>query len=119
MRALGWLLAAVVATITLMMALGLPDAEPQQTVAGSLPTAGQVELKVRVPDPELTIPLNRRFTEKRANAALKVVLNSVVFRSSGQNLTPWGTYTEMVSRFTEPLLLALAALAVRGRVKRS
>ncbi|MET9387690.1 hypothetical protein ABZY09_43485 [Streptomyces sp. NPDC002928] len=47
-----------------------------------------------------------------------MVLNSVVFRSSGQNLTTWGTYTEMISRFTEPVLLALAVLAMRSRIKR-
>ncbi|MER6162937.1 hypothetical protein ABT147_47005, partial [Streptomyces sp. NPDC001868] len=35
-----------------------------------------------------------------------MVLNSVVFRSSSQDLTTWGTYTEMASRFTEPVLLA-------------
>lgn len=29
-----------------------------------------------------------------------------------------GTYMEMASRFLEPTLFALAALAVRGRIKR-
>ena len=33
-------------------------------------------------------------------------------------LTTAGTYVEMASRLTEPVLLGLAALAVRGRVKR-
>ncbi|MFF7328234.1 hypothetical protein [[Kitasatospora] papulosa] len=47
-----------------------------------------------------------------------MVVNSVVFRSSGQDLTPWGTYTEMASRVTEPILLALAVLAIRSRIKR-
>ncbi|MFD0448956.1 hypothetical protein [Streptomyces rhizosphaericus] len=46
------------------------------------------------------------------------MVNSVVFRSSGQDLTTTGTYTEMASRPTEPVLLGLAALAIRGRVKR-
>ncbi|GAA0990895.1 hypothetical protein GCM10009576_067160 [Streptomyces rhizosphaericus] len=50
--------------------------------------------------------------------SLRVVVNSVVFRSSGQDLTTTGTYTEMASRPTEPVLLGLAALAIRGRVKR-
>ncbi|PAZ10470.1 hypothetical protein CLM62_40605 [Streptomyces sp. SA15] len=40
------------------------------------------------------------------------------FRSSGQNLTTAGTYIEMASRVTEPVLLGLAVLAVRNRVKR-
>ncbi|MFE7400299.1 hypothetical protein [Streptomyces sp. NPDC057557] len=42
----------------------------------------------------------------------------MIFRSSGQNLTTVGTYTEMGSRPTEPVLLGLAALAIRGRIKR-
>lgn len=41
-----------------------------------------------------------------------------MFRSSGQDLTTAGTYVEMASRLMEPTLLALAALAVRGRIKR-
>ena len=44
--------------------------------------------------------------------------NSVILRSSGQDLTTWGTYIEMISRLLEPALLALAVLAVRGRIKR-
>ncbi|MFD6595294.1 hypothetical protein ACFWFH_17710 [Streptomyces coelicoflavus] len=44
--------------------------------------------------------------------------SSVAFRSSGQNLTTAGNYTEMASRLVEPALLGLAVLAVRGRVKR-
>ncbi|MFK0264172.1 hypothetical protein ACIQU1_23005 [Streptomyces angustmyceticus] len=47
-----------------------------------------------------------------------MVINSVVFRSSGQELTIIGTYTEMVSRVAEPVLLGLAGLAIRSRVKR-
>ncbi|THA71800.1 hypothetical protein E6P78_04160 [Streptomyces sp. A0958] len=36
----------------------------------------------------------------------------------GQDLTTAGDYIEMTSRLTEPVLLGLAALAIRGRVKR-
>lgn len=57
-------------------------------------------------------------TLKRFERALNVTVNSVVFRSSGQDLTTAGTYIEMASRVTEPILLGLAVLAVRGRVKR-
>ncbi|MCM2416101.1 pentapeptide repeat-containing protein [Streptomyces sp. RKAG290] len=53
-----------------------------------------------------------------AEGSLRVVINSVVFRSSGQDLTTAGTYTEMASLLVEPALLGLAVLAVRGRVKR-
>ncbi|XXZ47389.1 hypothetical protein AAGT00_00005 (plasmid) [Streptomyces cavourensis] len=41
-----------------------------------------------------------------------------VFRSSGQDLTTAGTYSEMTSRLAEPVLLGLAVLAIRNRVKR-
>ncbi|MFB7216126.1 hypothetical protein [Streptomyces sp. NPDC056255] len=37
---------------------------------------------------------------------------------SGQDLTTSGTYIEMLSRVTEPVLLGLAVLAVRNRVER-
>ncbi|MFF6954650.1 hypothetical protein ACFZAD_39335 [Streptomyces iakyrus] len=50
--------------------------------------------------------------------ALNVTLNSMVFRSGGQDLTTAGTYIEITSRLVEPALLALAVLAVRGRIKR-
>lgn len=49
---------------------------------------------------------------------LNATLNSVVFRSADQDLTTAGTYIEMTSRLLEPTLLALAALAIRGRIKR-
>jgi hypothetical protein len=57
-------------------------------------------------------------TGKRFEKALNITLNSVVFRSSGQDLTTAGTYIETTSRLVEPALLAFAVLAVRGRIKR-
>ncbi|MGW7251632.1 hypothetical protein [Streptomyces sp. MCA2] len=63
-------------------------------------------------------PLQERLSTNRFEKSLRVVVNSVIFRSSGQNLTTAGTYTEMASRLTEPVLLGLAALAIRGRIKR-
>ncbi|MFG3140417.1 pentapeptide repeat-containing protein [Streptomyces sp. NPDC048211] len=118
-RALGWLLAAVAATVVLMMGLGVPDSSPHQVATGTVPAGGgRVTLTVDREDPRLTLPAGDRFTGERADKAVQVVLNSVVFRTSGQDLTTWGTYTEMVSRFTEPVLLALAVLAMRSRIKR-
>ncbi|MGW4866968.1 pentapeptide repeat-containing protein [Streptomyces chartreusis] len=118
-RALGWLLTAMAATIVLMMGLGLPNSSQSQGAARSSPTGGgQMTLTVDAHDSQLTLPTQDRFTAERFNKALQVVLNSVVFRSSSQNLTTWGTYTEMASRVAEPVLLALAVLAVRSRIKR-
>jgi histidinol-phosphate/aromatic aminotransferase/cobyric acid decarboxylase-like protein len=63
-------------------------------------------------------PTGNRFTGERFEKALNVTLNSVVFRSADQELTTAGAYIEMASRLTELILLVLAVLAVRNRVKR-
>lgn len=68
--------------------------------------------------PALHAPLPERFNEERALKAADVVVNSVVFRAGNQPLTRTGTYVEKGARFTGPVLLGLALLAVRGRVKR-
>ncbi|MFJ4939011.1 pentapeptide repeat-containing protein [Streptomyces pseudovenezuelae] len=117
LRALSWLLAAMATTIILMMGLGIPDQTPKQEIQ-RVTSGNTVKTVIDKPDPELTLPIPSRFTSTRFEKSVRVVLNSVVFRSSDQDLTTWGTYTEMVSRFSEPILLGLAALAIRGRIKR-
>ncbi|MFC4507413.1 MULTISPECIES: pentapeptide repeat-containing protein [Streptomyces] len=116
-RALGWLAAAMLVTIVLLMGFGLPQDSPKQVAIGSVPPGGgKVTFEIDKADPQnLT---GKRFTDERFEMALSVTLNSVVFRSSGQDLTTAGTYIEMASRVTEPVLLGLAVLAVRNRVKR-
>ncbi|MFF2231185.1 pentapeptide repeat-containing protein [Streptomyces anulatus] len=116
-RALAWLGAAMVFTIVLLMAFGLAQDTPKQTATGTVPAGGgKVTFEIDKDDPQN--PTGDRFTGERFEKALNVTLNSVVFRSSGQDLTTAGTYIEMTSRLTEPVLLALAVLAVRNRVKR-
>lgn len=115
-RALGWLAAAMLATVALLMGFGLPQDPPKQVASGTMPSGGKVTLEIDKSDPQN--PTAARFTGERFEKALNVTLNSVVFRSSGQDLTTAGTYIEMTSRLTEPALLGLAALAVRNRVKR-
>ncbi|MGP3948583.1 pentapeptide repeat-containing protein [Streptomyces sp. 7N604] len=114
-RALIWLALAMMSTILLMAGYGLPDEPPKQEI-----TREKIDSEWRTvidkPDPEN--PTGDRFTSKRFEKALNVTLNSVVFRSSGQDLTTAGTYIEMASRLSEPVLLGLAVLAIRGRVKR-
>ncbi|MYV98992.1 pentapeptide repeat-containing protein, partial [Streptomyces sp. SID3343] len=118
-RALAWLLLGMTTTVLAMMLWGLPTSDPKPRSSGIQAPPGQrIVMTVDNPDPKLTGPLHERFTGKRAEKAVRVVLNSVVFRSSGQNLTTAGAYVEMTSRFLEPVLLGLAALAIRGRVKR-
>lgn len=113
------LLAAMAATVLAMMLWGLPTHDPRpHTIGIQAAPGGRVDLVTDNPDPVLTGSLGDRITGKRAEKAGRVVVNSVMFRSSGQDLTTAGTYIEMASRFTEPILLALAALAIRSRVKR-
>ncbi|MFI6607930.1 hypothetical protein [Streptomyces sp. NPDC050507] len=114
-RALGCLAAAMLATIGLLMGFGLPQHEPKQEATGTVPpTGGTVTFKIDKDHPQY--PTKDRLTGERFEKALNVTLDSVVFRSSGQDLTTSGTCIEMVSRVTEPILLGLAVLAVRNRV---
>ncbi|MFD7292310.1 pentapeptide repeat-containing protein [Streptomyces sp. NPDC059897] len=116
-RALVWLGTAMLLTIVLLMAFGLAQDTPKQTATGTVPVGGgKVTFEIDKDDPQN--PTGNRFTGERFEKALNVTLNSVVFRSSGQDLTTAGTYIEMTSRLTEPVLLGLAVLAVRNRVKR-
>ncbi|MFD9040851.1 pentapeptide repeat-containing protein [Streptomyces bottropensis] len=116
-RALGWLAAAMLITIVLLMGFGLPKDSPKQEATGTVPPGGgKVTFEIDKADPQN--PTRDRFTGERFEKALNITLNSVVFRSSGQDLTTNGTYIEMASRVTEPILLGLAVVAVRNRVKR-
>ncbi|WLW55218.1 pentapeptide repeat-containing protein [Streptomyces sp. YU58] len=117
-RALAWLIAAMASTVLILMLWGLPTHDPEPETTGVLSAGHRITLTTVTPDPAVTGHWHRRLTIQRAEKATRVVVNSVVFRSSGQNLTTTGIYTEMVSRIFEPVLLALAALAVRGRIKR-
>lgn len=117
-RAVGWLLAAMTATVLAMMLWGLPQDSSKPISTGTL-NGRNITMTTDTPDPvNPTGPWSERLSTERFEKSLRVVINSVVFRSSGQDLTTAGTYTEMASRFTEPVLLGLAILAVRGRVKR-
>jgi Pentapeptide repeats (9 copies) len=118
-RALAWLLAAMTLTVVAMLAIGLPAHDPQPRTTGTLTGGRTISVTTDTSDPgHPTGPLADRFTVHRAAKASEVVVNSVVFRSSGQNLTTIGTWIEMFSRLAEPTFLALAALAIRNRVKR-
>ncbi|WP_129287557.1 pentapeptide repeat-containing protein [Streptomyces sp. GZWMJZ-114] len=116
-RALAWLGAAMFLTIVLLMAVGLAQDTPQQTVTGAVP-AGGGRVTFHVDKDEPKNPTGERFTGERFEKALNLTLNSVVFRSSGQDLTTIGTYIELASRAIEPTLLGFVVYAVRNRVKR-
>ncbi|MFG2895011.1 pentapeptide repeat-containing protein [Streptomyces sp. NPDC048248] len=117
-RALGWLLVAMTVTLMAMMLWGLPQGEGKSTSTGTL-TGRSITMTSGTPAPvNPDEPYLDRLSSKRFERSLRVVVNSVIFRSSGQDLTTAGTYTEMLSRLTEPALLGLAVLGIRGRVKR-
>jgi hypothetical protein len=116
-RAFTWLFAAMSLTVLLLMGVGLPTHEPEPSTTGTL-HGNKISLHTSTADPALRGAWSRRMTWARAEKATRVAVNSVVFRSSGQNLTTWGAYIEMTSRLFEPTLLALGALAIRGRIKR-
>ncbi|MGW1605107.1 pentapeptide repeat-containing protein [Streptomyces eurythermus] len=117
-RALAWLVLAMTATVLAMMLWGLPQADPDPVSAGT--TDGhRVTLTTRKPTPANPEgPYTRRLSTARFEKSVRVVVNSVIFRASGQDLTTTGTYVEMGARLVEPALLGLAVLAVRSRVKR-
>ncbi|MGW1988357.1 pentapeptide repeat-containing protein [Streptomyces collinus] len=118
-RALFWLVLAMTCSFFALMLWGLPNGDPKPQITGKQTAVGQnVRLTVDNPDPTLTIGYGDRITGKRAEKAQRVLLNSVIFRSSGQNLTTAGTYLEMGSRIAEPVLLGFALFAIRGRIKR-
>ncbi len=117
-RALVWLLAAITLTMLVMMLWGLPQDDLSSRSTGTL-TGRHITLTTGTTAPlDPTGALPARLTGQRFEGSLRVVINSVFFRSSDQDLTTTGTYTEMAARLTEPILLGLAVLAVRGRVKR-
>jgi hypothetical protein len=117
-RALVWLLLAMASTILAMLLWGLPVDDPKPQTTGKV-TGQDIRLITDTPDPANPVgPLRERVSTKRFEKALRVVVNSVIFRSSGQNLTTTGIYTEMASRLFEPVLLGFAVFAIRGRVKR-
>lgn len=112
-RALAALGVAMALTVVLMMLWGLPSPKPQQAAIGTMPAPGsRIHLVSDKSDPFLSGPLSQRWNA-RAKDAGRVVLNSVVFRSSEQDLTTAGTWIEMFSRFSEPVLLGLAALVLQ------
>ncbi|MGW4781939.1 hypothetical protein ACWEPA_35475 [Streptomyces filamentosus] len=119
-RALAWLGVSVAVTMAVMMLWGLPADDPKPATTGRQVAVGQ-EISLVTDTPKPVNPTNAlvdRITTDRFEKSLRVVINSVVFRSSGQNLTTAGTYAEMISRLSEPVLLGLGVLAIRSRVKR-
>jgi hypothetical protein len=121
-RAMATLGIVIALTVVLLVSYGLPNTDQRQQMTGTLtaPTAGRNSFTATLDEPEarLTGSLAQRWTRARVDQATRVALGAVVFRDAGQKLTTAGSYTTLGARFFGPVLLALAALALRGRVKR-
>ena len=119
-RALGWLLAAMTLTMLLHDALGHtqkrhPHAQRRR------PRGRQNRPRHHRPGPGQSHPgpLLHRLSTSHFEKSLRVVVNSVVFRACSRDPHHHRHLCKkMASRLTEPVLLGLAALAIRGRIKR-
>ncbi|MEU3650047.1 pentapeptide repeat-containing protein [Lentzea sp. NPDC034063] len=117
-------LAVLLVTLTaLLLTFGLPASAPAQQLSGLVqPVSGstnsaQITLEARNPSVQLP-PLRDRWTLLRLERATRLATGSVVFRDTDQQLTEAGRWTVNLGRALGPLLLALALLAIRARVKR-
>jgi uncharacterized protein YjbI with pentapeptide repeats len=117
-RAVAWLFTAATVTLLALTLWGIPKDSPESAIAGEIAN-GRIILKTKKDEPiNPKGPLPKRIDGVRLEKSLSVTLNSVVFRSSGHDLTTTGSYIEMASRLVEPVFLGFAVLAIRGRVKR-
>ncbi|MEU2546947.1 pentapeptide repeat-containing protein [Streptomyces roseolus] len=116
-RALAWLALSTVLTVLLLMWAGIPKTSPEPEATGRVPAgAGTVAFGAdRTGHGNST---GDRFTGERFEKSLEVAMGSLVLRSSGQPLTTTGGHVEQASRVIQPLLLIMAVLAVRNRVRR-
>ena len=116
-RALASLVLIMAATVLVIMLFGLPRATPEPVIIGEPAPNGQIVLHTGPPRVDLPA-WGQRLTGDRVATTVPIVLEAVVFRAADTNLTPVGVYVDMFARLAEPSLLALAVLAIRGRLKR-
>ncbi|MEU3873561.1 MULTISPECIES: pentapeptide repeat-containing protein [Streptomyces] len=115
-RTLLWLVLAMTATVLATALWGLPGTAPTAVARGG-GVPGNFTL-TSAPPADPTGAVRDRLTARRLGRSVPVALNAAVFRAPGQDLTVTGTYIDIASRMTEPVLLGLAVLSVRGRIKR-
>jgi hypothetical protein len=114
-RALAWLLGILVLATVLLAAAGLKQPATvltvQATITGTPPNQTiRFQAPTAAPD---TPPFGAR-----VGTAAVVAVEGAVFRASEQQLTYVGRLIQATLRFVGPVLLALAVLSIRGRVKR-
>jgi uncharacterized protein YjbI with pentapeptide repeats len=114
-RALFALLTLLVLATVLIANFGLPSRPAREPEANN-------EINIRNNQPSNVVdatstPVHQPFLT-RLGTAWWVALEGAVFRSSNQQLTPAGQHIQTLVRLFGPILLGLALLSVRGRVKR-
>lgn len=117
-RALATLLVVLLLATGAVAQFGLPPAEPTQRVVGAIagtPPNQTLDLEYqKAPLPAAAKPpLGHRLV-----AAALISVEGAAFRSSDPQLTPTGRYIQTVVRLLGPLLIGLALLSARGRIKR-
>jgi hypothetical protein len=118
-RALLTLLVVLVAATAILAAVGFPaPTRPANTPITGTITGGPAVEHLRLDAPPAPPPTAKRSFVARCGTAWWIALEAAVFRSPDQSLTPAGRHVETVVRFFGPVLLGLALLSVRGRVKR-
>jgi len=121
LRSLTALLVVGVIVTTVLVGWGLAANAPPQDLTGTIiSSAGnrtRIDATLNTAAPQLP-PAPQRWTGQRTRTALEVTIDSIVFRTTDQPLTAAGAWITDAARILGPVLLALALLAVRGRVKR-
>jgi uncharacterized protein YjbI with pentapeptide repeats len=121
LRSLAALAILGVIVTTTLIGWGLAATTPSQHVVGTVTTAphkaARIDATLGFNTPQIP-PASQRWTTERTRTALEVTLESIVFRSTDQPLTTIGLWTTDAARILGPVLLALALLAARNRVKR-
>jgi uncharacterized protein YjbI with pentapeptide repeats len=120
-RALAALALLVSVTTLLLMGGGLPAAPTSTRMSGTLVTSNAEPsriIAVLSEQPSYLPPLNQRWTIERGQQAFRITLGAIAFRDASQRLTTAGEWVTTTARIFGPVLLALAFLAIRGRVKR-
>jgi hypothetical protein len=116
-RALGWLLGVLAVATVLLATVGFapaPSATPLSATITGTPPQQHIQLTT-TPPPEMTA--ERPLAARLGTAAL-VAVEGAVFRTSDQALTYKGRLIQAGLRFAGPVLLGMALLSIRGRVKR-
>ncbi len=105
---------------TILVGWGLAPA-PREHIVGVVTTTpshpGQISATLSTSTPRLP-PAAQRWTAQRTRIAPQVTIDSILFRSTSEPLTTTGIWSTMVARILGPILLALAVLSIRNRVKR-